>query len=178
MNRSGDHCRKNVTVKPDPSPDILLSGTTTLYTTFAGTSYQWYKDGVAISGSVSPSHEAVATGTYYVSVVDSNNCSGRSSNRLVELNISVKPIANGVSVSLYPNPAHDKFIIRIQNDGEAANQIRIYNAIGAQVRSLQIQEQKIQEIEFDVRNLSNGVYIVKVLRNESLLSVDRISVQK
>src|SRR5204863_3310365 len=44
----------------------------------AAAQYQWYKDGVAISGAIAQSYTASQSGIYKVSITDANGCTNTS----------------------------------------------------------------------------------------------------
>ena len=72
-----DTMTATLVVNPTPHPVI----TTTLFTTFSvpGTysSYQWYHEGLPVSGATTDTLVAVGIGSYWV-IVDSGGCPGRS----------------------------------------------------------------------------------------------------
>ncbi|MBK7291540.1 MAG: hypothetical protein IPI78_15635 [Chitinophagaceae bacterium] len=53
-----------------------------MLTATGGTSYQWYKDGILISGAVNATYSATLAGTYTV-IIFNGTCSGPASNSSV-----------------------------------------------------------------------------------------------
>jgi gliding motility-associated-like protein len=53
---------------------VFCAGSSVVLTSSAGTSYQWYKNGTAIVGATAVSYTATTSGTYSVSVGNSNGC--------------------------------------------------------------------------------------------------------
>jgi hypothetical protein len=76
----------NVTVNPLPTPTITATGLTafcpggnvTLNATPAGLTYQWIKDGVAISGETNDNYVANTGGIYTLRATDAQGCTGTS----------------------------------------------------------------------------------------------------
>jgi gliding motility-associated-like protein len=77
-------------ISSSDSLDICPGSSATLSSTVA-TTYQWYKDGVAIAGAKSRDYVASVAGIYTVSTTNSNGCSG--------------PASDGVIVRQAPVPA-------------------------------------------------------------------------
>ncbi len=96
-----------VTVNPLPAVTLTLSGPTTFCAggsvtisvpLVAGTTYQWYKNFVAIPGAISSSYAANSTGNYYVKVITTvTTCTANSANTVVTVNALPVPVitANG-----------------------------------------------------------------------------------
>ncbi|MBP9102431.1 MAG: hypothetical protein KBF82_01110, partial [Chitinophagaceae bacterium] len=65
-----------------PASASICSGGSQLLTATGGTSYQWYKDGILISGAVNATYSATLAGTYTVTIFN-GSCSGPASNSSV-----------------------------------------------------------------------------------------------
>ncbi|MBK7291538.1 MAG: hypothetical protein IPI78_15625 [Chitinophagaceae bacterium] len=65
-----------------PASASICSGGSQLLTATGGTSYQWYKDGILISGEVNATYSATLAGTYTVTIFN-GTCSGPASNSSV-----------------------------------------------------------------------------------------------
>ena len=66
-----------------------------------------------------------------------------------------------VTISVYPNPAHDFIIIRANND--LPLQCDLYNVIGHNVL-------KTNETEIDVRGIEPGIYFVRINCGDSIIT--------
>jgi len=93
INSNGCRARatNDATVSTNAAPNGVLSpssgticnnGSLTL-TASGGTSYQWYKDGVPVTGATSSSLIVTAVGTYTVDIISSNGCKAKASNTAV-----------------------------------------------------------------------------------------------
>lgn len=102
---------KTITVMPtpvafiSPSADRVFCNTVTPFTltatvnygAFGTTTFQWYKDGVALSGQTGTSYTVTQFGTYNVYVANSNGCGAYTN--------SVKVINNCVTCTVSPPPS-------------------------------------------------------------------------
>lgn len=69
---------------------------------------------------------------------------------------------NDPSINIYPNPATNRLNVSIDENLEGA-QLNIYNITGSLVQSTQLQ---IQNSEFEIQNLTPGVYIAEIITKE------------
>ncbi|MEO6071045.1 MAG: gliding motility-associated C-terminal domain-containing protein, partial [Chitinophagaceae bacterium] len=65
-----------------PASASICSGGSVTFTTTGGTSYQWYKDGAAISGANKATLIATLAGIYSVDIIN-GNCKGKASNEAI-----------------------------------------------------------------------------------------------
>jgi|GEM_PF-392489 len=65
-----------------PVSGVLCTGSSIVLTATGGTSYQWFRNGVAISGAISSTYAATLSGTYSVTIFN-NGCSASASNQTV-----------------------------------------------------------------------------------------------
>lgn len=119
----------DVTVHPRPQPAIVVNGFELITGSYA--SYQWYRDGQAISGATAFNYTVTANGGYSVEVTDANGCSNRSQVQFINT-VGVGQVP-GVQpgVRIYPNPAADLLHI----DAPAGAFVRVLDAWGRTVYS-------------------------------------------
>jgi hypothetical protein len=131
--------------------------------------YSWTLNGGAILGATTNS--VIATidklGNYQASVLDTNGCVGVS-------NVLVIGGKASDRVWIYPNPTNDgRFQVRVFYDGNkmVRRKIVIYSADGRKVAEkwfdLTYTSSPYMQMDFDLRNLPTGSYLVKV--NEQYL---------
>ncbi len=114
-------CVKSVTklitvVSPAVIPTITASGVTTAclgggltLTSSVSASYQWYKDGVAISGATAQTYIPVASGTYTMIVVAGGGACNSISNSIpVIINYAVTPSITPADTAIVCLASHDK----------------------------------------------------------------------
>jgi hypothetical protein len=86
-----------------PAPVVTFNGTT-FYTANYYTSYQWYENGMPITGATADSVIATSDGAYNVQVTDTNGCTN-TANPYSLSGLGVANIVN-TGIAIYPNPAN------------------------------------------------------------------------
>ncbi|MCK4569908.1 MAG: T9SS type A sorting domain-containing protein [Bacteroidales bacterium] len=89
------------------------------------------------------------------------------------------PIASLASISsVYPNPASNIARIVISSEEAMSATVEVYNALGIKV--LEIQQINLvpgeNTIEFSIADLPTGTYFIRVLKDNEILDVSRLSV--
>jgi hypothetical protein len=84
---------------------------------------------------------------------------------------SIKDVKPSVTFSVYPNPADDLLTLSVQ--GSSENTVKIVDVLGNVVMDDKMNTTK----KIDVRDLKNGVYILTVYANGSLLQTRRVVVR-
>ncbi|MBL7717786.1 MAG: T9SS type A sorting domain-containing protein [Flavipsychrobacter sp.] len=156
-----------------PAPVITQSGNV-LQTTTTFTGYQWYLNGVLITGATSQSHTAVQDGNYYV-IVTANGCSDTSNTIGISGTGMEHMVANG-GVSVYPNPFSSSFNILGQF---AAEQTDVsYDVLDVTGRSIQAGNVKVENgVVKDVitlDGLASGMYLLRLMSEKQMLLVPLI----
>ncbi|RYZ27175.1 MAG: T9SS type A sorting domain-containing protein, partial [Sphingobacteriales bacterium] len=140
-----------LTVNPIPVAiidAILVGGNPAVTVTTPFASYEWFRNGLQISGFNGQYITNAAPGTYYVVVTDINGCTD-TSNLIVVLGIDGMQGADSAP-SWYPNPAREQ--IRIVSGGRVF--VTIVDMKGAIVVPATTDE------TIDIRHLSGGVYTI------------------
>lgn len=83
--------------------------------------------------------------------------------------VSAPEIAENDSFDVYPNPVSNQFFISAK--GENNSMAEIYSSTGQIIRQIRLNESG--EATFDVTNLENGIYLVRVGNNRSKVVVSR-----
>ncbi|PQJ09949.1 hypothetical protein CJD36_014710 [Flavipsychrobacter stenotrophus] len=163
-NLAGSHTVTGVTVVLPPTPVIHLTGANILYTGSFAT-YQWYLNGVAITGANTSIYNETAPGAYTVVVSDGNGCTDTADAYYIWPAGVQNAGGSGISVKLFPNPATS--VIYIQSSVKV--NIAVLTADGKKV----IESNDATSI--DINNLANGMYMIMVYDQDNmLLKVDRI----
>ena len=139
----------NVTVAPNPvvaftAPDILYTGS------FA--TYQWFLNGVAITGATSSVLHETSGGAYTVVVSDGNGCYDTSAVYTIQSTSGINNTAIAQDIKIYPNPA--TAILHIE--APAKVNISILSIDG----KLLISQKDATNV--DVSALAGGMYIIMV----------------
>lgn len=137
-------------------------------TSTPATTYQWFKNGVLISGAISQSYTTTSAGNYYVEVTYYNTCPYQS-NTIAVLSTGLMNFITDVELSIYPNPATDQLIVDLINPkrNEAVN-IRITNVLGQTVsqENIEISANQNKTVKYDISDLEKGVYFIEVKGTE------------
>jgi phosphodiesterase/alkaline phosphatase D-like protein len=130
-------------------------------------SFQWYKGTTAISGATKQYYvtNKQADG-YSVLTTDKNGC--KNSSKVIN-------ITGTKSITVYPNPAVNSFMLKFNSETLGRAMITLYNSSGTKVVEYQ-REKPDEELrcEIPVGNLPDGIYTIEVLVNEEELSYSRI----
>ncbi len=141
---------------PPAIPSITLSGST--LTSTAATTYQWYMNGVLISGANSQTYSPTVSGIYVVRITDANGCVYRYSPGYTYTKIpaSVGNIDFSHQITVYPNPGSGLFTLQDNNQLGNNFTVAVYDAYGHLV--LNFSNMKI----LDLSSLSNGLYALTI----------------
>jgi PKD repeat protein len=127
-------------------------------TSLMASAYNWdFGDGSS-SFEINPSHTYSSSGTFTVNL-KATNC-GIENNFIQNVTISQlnieNPENNDANLLIYPNPTNATLNIQLGND-LTINSLKIYDIFGKQII-----EETENTNQVDIRNLSNGIYIVEV----------------
>jgi hypothetical protein len=86
----------------------------------------------------------------------------------VECEVGFNALADANSIKLYPNPTGNNIFISGLSLSNKVSTLLIYNAIGSLVYSGQVQGDKLPSV--DVSGLTNGVYFVEIIQNNSAIT--------
>lgn len=155
-------------IAPGGPTSFCIGSSVTLYA-FTGINwtYQWYKDGVLLTGATADSLVVDSTGDYTVQVSDGFcsltspitdilvvNCSGIADN------------GNQLFYKVYPNPTRD--LITLENmEFQEIERIQISDITGRVVKT--ITNINSQKFEISVSDLSNGIYHITILGDRPAL---------
>ncbi|MFK7799796.1 MAG: T9SS type A sorting domain-containing protein [Aureispira sp.] len=97
--------------------------------------------------------------TYMVTVTDANGCTAMDSVNISFINVSTIGKVN--SLSMFPNPAHDQVFVDLDLSVATDVQINITNALGQLVSSQALGTIQTQRLELSIKDLPNGMYLVR-----------------
>jgi hypothetical protein len=153
-----------VTVFPLPSPVASFNGVA-LVTASVYTSYQWYRNYVAVPGATSDTWTPVTNGSYMVDV-DSNGCPGYSNAVLYTgfINAGVAPV-NPASIHIFPNPASN--VVHVESP------VAVRAVITGIEGKAYIDQQNAKDI--NIAGLANGLYLILIYdENKNQLVVEKL----
>ncbi|MFT3981797.1 MAG: choice-of-anchor J domain-containing protein [Ferruginibacter sp.] len=177
------NARPVLTVSANPYTAIYPGQTTTLTvnstTTAPAAGYQWYRNGVAVSGATSNTLvvDIDGLGEYTVDVVDANGCGNA-----VTPSITISEAQNDI-LFIYPSPNSGQFQVRYYSQaGNTAlpRVLNVYDSKGARVYSKQYSiTVPYTRMDVDMSNFSAGIYLVELIdRTGARIKTGRVLIQK
>jgi hypothetical protein len=138
-------------------------------TSVGAVSWNWeFGDGAA-SDEENPVHTYSISGNYTVSLTATSDKGCEATESRTFGIITGAEIATGNTIDFYPNPVYTK-TIRVSRliAGESA-EIKLFDIKGNLVFSTALQANELQG-DFNVFDLSNGIYVVVISSKEKMLS--------
>ncbi|MFN8164759.1 MAG: T9SS type A sorting domain-containing protein [Bacteroidia bacterium] len=155
----------------DLGPDTTICINDTLQLS-AGSNYlAWQWQDMSTLNSYNAFSSVPDTQLIYVQVTDSNSCIGSDSITVVF------DVCNGIAqanessfVSVFPNPAADKF--SILNSSTERIRFSIYSIEGKIVYENQVEAGKT--IVLETKNFPSGIYLIRTLTEDGMISVQKL----
>lgn len=147
-----------LTVYPNPQPMIVLVGSV-LSTTQSYTTYQWYLNGVAITGATAMTYQPVANGNYTVLVTDSNGCSATSP--IMNYQITSTSLSElDTELTIMPNPTSDYVVVQLNNNNHYTGWLKVTDAEGRMLERIYVKQSN--SIRMNLSNYANGIYLLNL----------------
>ena len=140
-------------------PEIVLEEDL-LSTNAVADSYQWYKDGNAISGATSSSYKVEETGVYYVEI-SINDCSAISQQLTYEVLGIEDLLAEGIQI--YPNPVADW--LSVKSTG-IIDRLIMYDTQGQVHESLN----QVTQASILMTTKPSGIYFIVIQKQNRILA--------
>jgi hypothetical protein len=132
--------------------------------------YQWYYNGVAISGANAQTYTATATGSYRVEVTNANGC--RKTSGAVEVVVIGVENIELINLRIYPNPTENVLNVHADNLTDAVS-IELRDALGRLLYGREITGNTVRE-ELDMSSYASGVYLLVIKNNTKILAAKRV----
>lgn len=155
-----------VNVFPMPSKPTIIQTGSTLTTSTAYNTYQWYRNGVPMAGGSTRTVPISFDGKYYVRVTNTEDCFNISETMVIQ-NLSVKEVlpVGEMNISIYPNPSQN--IINISAPKEV-------NLIVSDIQGKRLLELKDAK-QVDMSVYADGIYLFTVTDKEGqILKMDKV----
>ena len=157
------------TTSNDGSAEVTIEGGVGGYT------YEWVLNGNIISTDEDLTN--AAPGDYSLTVTDDNGCVVVSNVITIEAITSVIDPSLDKHITMMPNPTDGMFLINLELPQVSDVQVRIYNITGKEILTSPKQSVFENQLEFNLSSFTNGVYIVKITIDDSVIA-KRIVLQR
>lgn len=116
------------------------------------------------SDLLSPKHVFNSAGDYSVTLSVTNGCGSSDTTMLVSFEPSkLQEVKENLTINIAPNPTDGIFTLGLDGQLFGMVHVTIYNAVGQVLRHESIQKNQVRLAqEFDVADLSPGIYFVRV----------------
>ncbi|TNE52701.1 MAG: T9SS type A sorting domain-containing protein [Bacteroidetes bacterium] len=144
-----------ITVHPIPEALIVDNGTFLETQLLSNHTYQWYRNGVIISGAILNIFEPSEDGIYFVEVTNEFGCSNFSEN--FQIGVSGFEEFERIQVKIYPSPTNGLIHLEVKDlvKGEA----KVFDMLGQQI----LQEEFLSDkMIIDLSMMPSGVYSILV----------------
>ena len=156
---------------PDTPTIAEASGVLTATATTA-TTYQWYLNGVAITGAISQTYTPATSGNYTVIATNSNGCTSPAS---VDYNYTsptaISNVTTAVALTVYPNPVND--VVHLNGTLLAQNfTVSITDASG------RLLQQAANSRTVDMSAYSAGIYYLSVKAGSNAVATRKLTIAR
>ena len=155
-----------VSIFPLPATPIISAAGDTLIST-ANSGNQWYANDSLVAGETNKSYIPYLSGTYTVSVTDSNGCIATSASYIYSFTGIGKILFSG-NLNIYPNPSHNTFNIQITGENLKEAEVNLSDIVGNKVTTFSINNEKEFTLNASDYNLQQGVYILSIRSGSSV----------
>jgi hypothetical protein len=159
-------CYVSGTMPSDPT--VTQNGN--VLTASSGVTYQWYYNGVPISGATSQTYTPPQSGNYQVSITDANGCRSDLSAVFNFIPTSIFGVANETIFGVYPNPTTG--LVNIQTSVEGDYQVVVTDAVGKIVLIAN------NANSIDLSEMENGIYSISIVSDANGITTRRIALVK
>lgn len=148
----------NITIENDGTPLPTLHSD-------VGFNVQWFKDGDPVPGEFTPTLNVTEPGAYTVQST-ADGCVSEMSDDFVIVFTGLEIFASGNAV-LYPNPADDQ--VRVSGIAGRVFEVGVGDVTGR--NHTLVFEQADDVVEADVRFLSDGMYLLRIVTSEQVYQI-------
>jgi hypothetical protein len=151
-----------VSVSSVADTNDLNIGTATA-TVSGGTAPYTYAWDAAAGSATTATATGIGFGSYSVTVTDNNGCVVTEAINVDSVLTDISTIEYLTALKIFPNPTAGRLIVDLELSKSANVHVAIYNITGQLVQDLGHQTTSRAQINTDLSNLSEGVYIVKLI---------------
>ncbi len=172
-----DTATAQITSLPVPATPSITRLDSILTCMVTAASYQWYKDGAAISGATSQTYKMPSNGQYKVEVKNVEGCSAESA-VLSVISLPIKHNTTLKDMQIIPNPNKGTFEVRIESSERREAEVVMYSVSGQKVWGSQWQiESGMNSYSVFEDQLPQGMYYLQINSGGEMNTL-RIVIQK
>lgn len=108
----------------------------------------------------------------------SQSSAGMTGSITVRVVAGVKDLKTAPTLNAYPNPTRGETTITVNQAGNEKYSIRISNAIGRTVKTVDVPQNASDAISVDISALPSGFYFYSLLANDKMLETKRLILQR
>lgn len=129
--------------------------------------FQWYKGTSEIPNATKQYYVTnKSPGSYNVMTTDKDGCKNNS---------NIINISSSKTMAVYPNPASESFMIRLNSEVMGKTIITIFNSAGNNIMEYQADKREKEfMMELPATGLQQGIYTIEVMVNEEELNYSRV----
>ncbi|MCL6261050.1 chitobiase/beta-hexosaminidase C-terminal domain-containing protein [Aquiflexum sp. TKW24L] len=155
-----------IAIKTLPIPVIGFQSSR-LFTIEGPYTYDWFKNGILIATTSVNDTRIQGAGIYTVQITDAEGCTATSEE------FSFPTNGNSSKVRVFPNPVSELVYIELRKV-EGLQNVELRTSNGLFIQSV-ITESGI--VQFDVSNLAKGIYLIYIIDQAGITSVERLQVK-
>jgi hypothetical protein len=170
----GEESALKITMKNNPVRP-LISLVDDILQSDAAIGNQWYINSSIIKDSINSTLTPKATGNYYV-ITTLDGCASQPSNIISYVYVGINDVKNTKGINFFPNPTTGILTISLKNKFDSDYSVDIYDTAGNVLTAL-MKNKSEKEITVDLSNLTDGVYILRVINAKKCyrVKVNKIS---
>ena len=140
------------------------------------TNYNWSFGDSSFSNNKTPVHQYAKAGKYLVNLQtnNANGCLNDTALEVVYAPVGLNELTLNKQTKLYPNPTSNIVNLIMDNIGDNTIIINIFNVVGTLVKTERLNKNNQQ---FNVEDLSNGVYVVEI-KDEDNTKSQKLIIQR
>lgn len=149
-----------VEASPAPTPTVFKQNDS-LFVNGTFQSYQWNRDGNLISGATFAFYIPQQSGSFSVTVIDSNGCEGTSDTLFCQIVSAEAPVGELLGIEIFPNPTSGILNVRSLKPIDKKVELTVMDIYGHIAKQYNLNGLRDTR-ELDLTDIANGMYILKV----------------